>query len=54
MDHVINSLRHWLEVYEEEPEAEQDKNAIRCIKNALDELHKYYPRQSDWIDEDSE
>ena len=50
MDHVINSLRQWLEIYEDTPEDERDKNAIKCIQNALDELYKYYPKKSEWIE----
>lgn len=41
MNHVIDDLRRWLEIYESDPEEEQDKNAINCIKNALKELSKY-------------
>ena len=41
MDHVINDLRRWIEIYESDPEEEQDKKAINCIKNALKELSKY-------------
>lgn len=42
MDHVIESLKRWKEVYEDRPEEEIDKKAIRCIENAIDELYKYY------------
>lgn len=39
MDHVIRALQSWLEIYEENND---DKKAIKCIKNALKELQKYY------------
>lgn len=40
MDHVINSLQNWLDIYKEsEPE---NKKAHECIKNAIAELQKYY------------
>ena len=42
MDHVIDSLKNWLLVYQEREAADRDKKAERCIKNALDELYKYY------------
>lgn len=41
MDHVINDLRRWLEIYEGDPPEEQDEKAIVCIKNALKELTNY-------------
>ena len=44
MDHVINALKTWLEIYEDNKPEDQDRKAISCIKNALDELHKYYDR----------
>ena len=45
MDHVINSLQNWLDIYKEsEPE---NKKAIECIENALEELQKYYPVTKD-------
>lgn len=45
MDHVINDLRKWLDVFEEsEP---NDKKAIKCIEAALEELYKYYPQTKD-------
>ncbi len=47
MDHVIESLRRWLDIYESDPEEEQDKAAINCIKNAIKELKKYHPRNND-------
>lgn len=41
MDHVINSIQNWLEIYKEsEPE---NKKALECIENAIKELQKYYP-----------
>lgn len=42
MDHVINSLREWIEVFKEMPEDYKDKKAIECIENAIKELNKYY------------
>lgn len=45
MDHVINALRKWLEIYEEDPENERDQRAIVCIKNAIAELQKYYKKK---------
>ena len=45
MDHVINSLQNWLDIYKEsEPE---NKKAIACIENAIAELQKYYPVTKD-------
>ena len=41
MNHVIDDLRRWLDIYESDPEEEQDKKAIFYIKNALKELSKY-------------
>lgn len=45
MDHVIESLKRWKEVYEDQPENEIDKKALRCIDKALEELYKYYDRK---------
>ena len=42
MDHVINSLKEWLEVYQERDAQDRDKKAEKCIAAALDELYKYY------------
>ena len=42
MDHVINSLREWIEVFKEMPEDAKDPKAIKCIENAIKELNKYY------------
>jgi hypothetical protein len=42
MDHVIESMREWLRVYELDEKEEQDKEAIKCIKAAIRELKKYY------------
>lgn len=42
MDHVIADLQRWLDIYEGDEEHEQDKEAIRCIKKAINELQKYY------------
>lgn len=42
MDHVIASLREWIEVFEDRPEGEVDEKAIRCIENAIKELNEYY------------
>lgn len=45
MDHVINSLQNWLDIYKEsEPE---NVKAQKCIKNAIKELQKYYPVTKD-------
>lgn len=45
MDHVINDLKKWLDIYlESEPD---NKKAIECIEKAIEELQKYYPRY-DW------
>ena len=41
MDHVIGDLQRWLDIFKEtEPD---NKKAHRCIKNAINELNKYYP-----------
>ena len=45
MDHVIESLKRWKEVYEDRPVEEQDKKAIKCIENAIDALYEYYNRK---------
>lgn len=56
MDHVIESLREWLRVYEEDAPGDRDEKAIKHIKKAIDELNKYYggskvKRESnDWSD----
>ena len=42
MDHIISSLERWLDIYESDSEEAQDKKLIRCIKNALRELRRYY------------
>ena len=40
MDHVIESLRRWLDVFKEsEPE---NVKAQKCIESAIRELRKYY------------
>lgn len=45
MDHVINSLQNWLDIYKEsEPD---NVKAHECIKNAIAELQKYYPVTKD-------
>lgn len=39
MDHVIGSLRRWLDIYKDaEPE---NKRAHQAIEKALEELYKY-------------
>ncbi|WP_019244556.1 MULTISPECIES: hypothetical protein [Bacillus] len=43
MDHVMNSLRNWKHIFEET--VPDDKKAIKCIDNALTELHKYHDRK---------
>lgn len=56
MDHVIESLREWLRVYEDDAPEDRDEKAIRHIKQAINELNKYYgdskmKRESnDWPD----
>jgi hypothetical protein len=56
MDHVIESLREWLRVYEDDAPGDRDEKAIRHIKQAINELNKYYgdlkmKRESnDWSD----
>ncbi|MGM0874481.1 MAG: hypothetical protein ACQEWV_06685 [Bacillota bacterium] len=42
MDHVINSMRQWLRVYEDVEEEYRDFEAINHIKKAIKELGKYY------------
>ena len=45
MDHVINSLQQWLDIYKDsEPE---NKKAHECIENAIAELQKYYPNRGE-------
>jgi hypothetical protein len=56
MDHVIESLREWLRIYEDDTSGDRDEKAIRHIKQAINELNKYYgdskmKRESnDWSD----
>ena len=45
MDHVIESLRRWLDVFKES-EPENDR-AHKCIEKAIKELQKYYPATKD-------
>ena len=42
MEHVIDSLREWIRVFEERPEDAKDPKAIECIEKAIKELNKYY------------
>ena len=44
MDHVIRSLKIWLETYEDNEPQDQDRKAIACIKAAIAELERYYER----------
>lgn len=42
MDHIIDSLKSWLEILEEFPEEDRNIKAEKCVKAALKELYKYY------------
>jgi len=43
LDHVINSLREWKRVFEEQDnDGWKDEKAIRCIEKAIKELNRYY------------
>jgi len=42
MDHVIDSLRRWIDVFEDNKPEDVDAKAIECIENAIKELNKYY------------
>lgn len=42
MDHVIESMNEWLRAYDDDTDGYKDEDAIACIKNALEELEKYY------------
>lgn len=42
MDHVIDSLRRWIDVFEDNKPEDIDHKAIECIEKAIKELHKYY------------
>lgn len=42
MDHVINSMREWLRVFEENEVEYKDVEAIKHIKKVIKELQKYY------------
>jgi len=44
MEHVIDSLREWIRVFEERPEDDKDEKAIECIENAIRELNKYWKK----------
>jgi len=44
MDHVIDSLREWIRVFENNKPEDIDHKAIECIENAIKELNKYYKR----------
>ncbi|WP_050613356.1 hypothetical protein [Bacillus testis] len=51
MDHVINSLKKWLDVFEDDMPAERDVKAIECINSAINELEKYYnPETVTWTE----
>lgn len=43
MDHVLNNLREWLDIYEEDG----DEKAVKCIQAAIKEIGLY------WIDENT-
>ena len=45
MDHVLNNLRQWLEIYSEDENP--DKKAIKCINEAIKEINLY------WVDEET-
>jgi hypothetical protein len=42
MDHVIESMREWLRVYEDDKQEDRDTKAIKSIKKAIKELEKFY------------
>lgn len=42
MERVIRDLEEWLGAFNHESEGFKDKDAIKCIQNALVELEKYY------------
>lgn len=46
MDHVIDELRRWIKVFEDQ-DGWKDEKAIYCIENAIKELNKYYKRSVD-------
>ena len=46
MDHVIEDLKRWLAIYEEDEGEDRDERAILCIKKSLKELNKYYSKSA--------
>ena len=42
MDHVLNNLKDWLEVYREREEQDRDKKAERAIQAAIDTIYREY------------
>lgn len=42
MDHVIESLKEWLRIYEDDATEDRDEKAIKHIKMAIKELQKYH------------
>lgn len=42
MEHVIDSLRRWIDVFEERPDDAKDPKAIECIEKAIKQLNEYY------------
>lgn len=56
IDHVIESLKEWLRIYEDDAPEDRDEKAIRHIEKAINELNKYYGdskmqgKSNDWSD----
>lgn len=42
IQHEIDHLRRTLDMYEDEHGEDRDEKAIICIKNAINEMSKYY------------
>lgn len=42
MDHVIDSLWKWIDVFKDNKPEDIDHKAIECMEKAIKELYKYY------------
>lgn len=42
MDHLLNNLRAWLEVYQERDEQDRDRKAEKAIQAAIDTIYREY------------
>ena len=42
MDHVLNTLRDWLQVYQERDDQDRDRKAEKAIQAAIDTIYREY------------